>query len=178
MDEKIIESINLNWQYIVNIVQGRIQAAEGSDGFKEYPFADWQRRKAFAQFAELFGPEFNTPKNRDNRINVLRAIFGRPLSSLNDLSGHELYFFSEVIDELGSHITRGISDKFTRIIEERFASTAWLFASDETVSRMWNMPSGDESTGDTAGTHARGDNYERDGAGVLTGNSEIGEPPF
>lgn len=169
--------VQLNWQYICQIIQARIKVAESYDGFVRIPM-DSLRKAMFGRFAYLFGSEFNLPDNRLERLNVMSAIFGRALSSGNDLYYHEVYTFLEVTNELAGHISTELSDRFKTIIAERFAGTAWLFASDETVLRMWDLPSGDERVRDTTSTHARSDNNEGHGAETLTGAPKISEPPF
>ena len=169
--------VQLNWQYICQIIQARIKVEESYDGFVRIPM-DSLRKAMFGRFAYLFGSEFNYPDNRLDRLNIMAAIFGRALSSGNDLYYHEVYAFLEVTNELAEHISTELSDSFKRIITERFAGTAWLFASDETVSRVWDLPSGNESTGNSTGTHARSSGDTWDGEDVTRGVPQNSEPPF
>lgn len=169
--------IDVSWRYIAKVVQEKIRLQEDNN-FKRMDLNQDLRKAMFGRLAHYFGAEFNIAENRSKRMDVLMAIFGRVLSSVNDLKYHEAYYFLEVTNEFSASITTMHADRFQTELTEHYSFTPWLYASGEETLAVWDLPSADERDGSTASSPARSDSDEGTRAGAPGEIPLFSEPPF
>lgn len=151
------------------------QTVVASDKWKNEQEPD-QRKAFFASFNKLFG---KLGKNeRSIRLNLLSALFGCPIGTLNQLSKFEIGALNELINNDGVWV-----ESFSRYIENEFSGKPQDFCPRRIIVELVAQPEKtglpDVQLGDTQPSKQHGDARTNidEGNGFPFGNTDGGSIP-